>query len=78
MALVPLALILVTATSIDTLGYLITMVLAASILSFAMGNRNLFLLIAGSLSAPVLIYWLVTRLLSIYLPIGTVLPDVFN
>jgi putative tricarboxylic transport membrane protein len=76
--LVPLALILLAATSYDILGYLTSTALVVSMLSLAMGNRNPLMLLAVSIVLPMSIYWLITRLFSTYLPTGVVLSDVFS
>lgn len=73
--LVAFTLILLSAFAWEHLGYLAMSALVAASLSLWMGNRNPVSILMISVVFPASMYWLVTRILSTYLPAGRVLHD---
>ena len=61
-------LVVLSALSFDSLGYVLTSMLASAALAIFMGCRSPLLLFLVCAGTPMLIYWVLTRVFTIYLP----------
>lgn len=62
-------LVVLSALTYDSLGYVLTSMLVSAALAIFMGCRRPFLLVLVCAGTPMLIYWVLTRVFTIYLPV---------
>jgi len=65
---VVILLVALSALSFDSLGYVLTLMLASAALAIFMGCRSPVQLVIVCAGTPTLIYWVLTRVFTIYLP----------
>ena len=71
-----LLLIVLCASVLDYAGYVLTMAVAAGLLSYAMGNRAPLSFLGLCVVFPALVYWLITDAFATYLPFGSLISSV--